>query len=115
MQSYAAALRNGTPSDVASHFAKNGELLLPGIETLRGREAIRNFLAPMAATVEVEAVTISTEVIESGSSSATQWGTYTQIAGERGKTKQTYKGRYAALWHREDGKWRLARLLMQPN
>ena len=31
------------------------------------------------------------------------------MRGEKGKPKQTYGGRYAALWHREaDGKWRLS-------
>ena len=44
-----------------------------------------------------------------------QWGTYRQTAGERGKAKQTFQGRYAAIWHLDkDGHWRLFRLMMQP-
>ncbi|MBI1763572.1 MAG: SgcJ/EcaC family oxidoreductase [Acidobacteria bacterium] len=114
MQAYARDLRSGTPAEVAAHFTKDGELLLPGTDTLHGREAIRNFLTPLAGAVEVEAVTITTDLIEASGASATQWGAYKQVAGERGKEKQTYTGRYAALWHQEDGHWRLAKLLMQP-
>ncbi len=115
MRGYAASLKDGTPEKIAAFYVKDGELLLPGMADLKGPEAIRAFLAPMVSAVEVESVAVTTDLVEVHGDSADLWGTYKQVAGEKGKPKQAYGGRYAALWHREaDGKWRLARLLMQP-
>ena len=115
MRSYAASLKDGTPEQIAAFYTKDGELLLPGLADLKGPEAIRAFLAPMASAVEVESVAVTTDLVEVHGDSADLWGTYRQVAGEKGKPKQTYGGRYAALWHHEaDGQWRLARLMMQP-
>ena len=115
MKEYAEALRVGTPEMIVAHYTIDGQLLLPGLAPLRGREAIRAFLAPLAASTEVETVEVTTETVETHGNTADQWGTYRQVAGERGKAKQTFQGRYAALWHLEkDGHWRLFRLMMQP-
>jgi uncharacterized protein (TIGR02246 family) len=115
MRGYAAALKDGPPEVIAGWYAKDGELLLPGLGELKGPEAIRAFLAPMASAVEVESVAVTTDLVEVHGDSADLWGTYHQVAGEKGKPKQTYAGRYAALWHHEvDGRWRLSRLMMQP-
>ena len=115
MKEYAEALRVGTPETVVAHYTIDGQLLLPGLAPLRGREAIRAFLAPLVASTEVESVEVNTEVVETHGNTADQWGTYRQVAGERGKAKQTFQGRYAALWYLEkDGRWRLFRLMMQP-
>ena len=115
MRGYAAALKEGTPEQIAAFYSKDGELLLPGLAELKGPEAIRAFLAPMASAVEVESVAVTTDFVEVHGDSADLWGTYRQVAGEKGKPRQTYGGRYAALWRREaDGRWRLARLMMQP-
>ncbi len=124
MRGYAAALKSGPPEAVAAWFTADGELLLPGMAPVRGREAIRAFLAPMASAVEVESVEVGTDAVEVHGASADLWGTYHQLAGEKGKPKEMHAGRFAALWHREaggsgdpggtGGQWRLARLMMQP-
>src|SRR3954454_6485402 len=109
MRGYAATLKDGTPEQIAAFYAKDGELLLPGLADLKGPEAIRAFLAPIASAVAVESVAVTTDLVQVHGDSADLWGTYRQVAGEKGKPKQTYGGRYAALWHREaDGKWRLS-------
>jgi uncharacterized protein (TIGR02246 family) len=115
MRDYAKTLRVGTPDEVAACYTADGELLLPGLDPLHGREAIRAFLAPLAAATEVESVDIESQLVEVHGKSANQWGKYRQVAGEKGKTKQQFRGRFASLWHREsDGRWRLVRLMMQP-
>lgn len=115
MRGYATALRRGPADAVIACYTEKGELLLPGMAALRGRAAIRAFLAPLAEATEIDSVDIDTELLETHGRFADQWGTYRQVAGERGKPKQQFKGRYAALWHLEaDGQWRLARLMMQP-
>ena len=115
MRDYAKTLRVGTPDEVAACYTTDGELLLPGLDSLHGREAIRSFLAPLADATEVESVDVETQLLEVHGRSASQWGIYHQVAGEKGKPKQQYRGRYSALWHREaNGRWRLLRLMMQP-
>ena len=115
MRDYAKNLRVGTSDEVAACYTADGELLLPGLDPLHGREAIRAFLAPLAAATEVESVDIESQLVEVHGKSASQWGKYHQVAGEKGKVKQQFRGRFAALWHREaDGRWRLVRLMMQP-
>lgn len=115
MRDYAKTLRAGTPNEVAACYTAEGELLLPGMEPLHGREAIRAFLAPLAAATEVESVDIESQLVEVHGKSASQWGKYHQVASEKGKAKQQFRGRFASLWHREaDGRWRLVRLMMQP-
>ena len=115
MRGYAAALKGGTPEAVAGWYMPDGELLLPGLAPVRGRGAIRAFLAPLTSAVDVESVEIGAELAEVHGESADLWGTYRQLAGEKGKPKEMHAGRYAALWHRDsDGRWRLARLMMQP-
>jgi uncharacterized protein (TIGR02246 family) len=115
MRGYAATLKEGNPEAVAGWYAKEGELLLPGLAPLRGPAAIRAFLVPLVGATEVESVAVTTDLVAVHGESADLWGTYHQVAGEKGKPKQGYDGRYAALWHHEaDGKWRLVRLMMQP-
>src|SRR5262245_48559770 len=115
MRDYAKTLRIGTAEEVAAWYTTDGELLLPGLESLHGREAIRSFLAPLAAATEVESVDVETQLLEVHGKSASQWGSYHQVAGEKGKPKQQFRGRYSALWHQEaNGRWRLLRLMMQP-
>jgi uncharacterized protein (TIGR02246 family) len=115
MKGYAEALQKGTPETVAGCYTTDGQLQLPGTAALKGREAIRAFLAPLVASFEVAAVDIDTEFIDVHDNTADHWGTYRQTAGERGKAKQTFQGRYAAIWHLgKDGHWRLFRLMMQP-
>ena len=101
MHGYATALKEGTPEQIAAFYAKDGELLLPGLAELKGPEAIRAFLAPMASAVEVESVAVTTDFVEVHGDSADLWGTYRQVAGEKGKPRQTYGGRYAALVSRD--------------
>ena len=115
MRGYAATLKEANPEAVAGWYTKEGELLLPGLAPLRGPEAIRSFLVPLVGATEVESVAVTTDLVAVHGDSADLWGTYHQVAGEKGKPKQAYDGRYAALWHHDsDGKWRLVRLMMQP-
>jgi ketosteroid isomerase-like protein len=112
---YTVTLRTGTAEAVAEWYTSEGELLLPGLAALHGRAAIRAFLAPLASATAVESVEMKSDLLEVHGSSADSWGTYRQVAGEKGKPKQTFRGRYAALWHFEsDRRWRLVRLMMQP-
>ena len=111
---YAQTLKGGTPDDVAAFFAVDGELQLPGMNALHGPAAIRDFLAPMAATIVIDACTMVSDMTSVDGTHATQFGHYEQTAGERGKDHHTYTGRFAALWQWDGGRWHIVRLMMQP-
>lgn len=115
MQEYTRLLKAGPPEALAAMFTADGELLEPGMAALRGPEAIKSFLAPVFAAVDVQSAATETEAIEVHGSAAYQWGTYSQRVAEHGKPAADYHGRYVASWHREaDGHWRLRRMLVQP-
>lgn len=111
---YAQAIVKGTAADVAAFFADEGELQLPGMDALHGPAAIRDFLAPMAANVVVDACTMTSDLTTVSGDNATQFGHYAQTAGEKGKEHKQYTGRFAALWHWDGTRWKIVRLMMQP-
>ncbi len=111
---YGEAAKTATPAEIAAFYTDDGELQLPGTQALHGPAAIRDFLAPMAATIVVDACTMESDMTSVDGTHATQFGHYNQTAGERGKEHTHYTGRYAALWRWEEGRWRIVRLMMQP-
>ncbi|HEX3526402.1 MAG TPA: SgcJ/EcaC family oxidoreductase [Thermoanaerobaculia bacterium] len=115
MQQYTTLLRTGPVDAQVALFTQDGELLEPGMAPLHGRDAIKAFLAPIAAKYEVQSAASTSDSVEVFGDAAYQWGTYTQQAGERGKPGADYTGRYVASWRREaDGHWRISRFLVQP-
>jgi uncharacterized protein (TIGR02246 family) len=115
MQQYTVLLRTGPAEATAGLFTADGELLEPGLAAIHGREAIRAFLAPVFAAVNVESASTESEAVEVYGNAAYQWGTYRQRVAEKGKAGNDYHGRYVASWKREtDGRWRLAKMLVQP-
>lgn len=115
MHSYAHALEVSPPHEIAAFYATDGELLLPGMAPVAGPAGVEAFLMPMASKIEVASATVEVEHVEVTADAAVAWGTYAQKAGERGKEKQTYTGRFGSEWHRgTDGRWRIFRLMMQP-
>lgn len=117
MQAYAAALKVSEPDSVVAFYTADGELEITGLPLMRGRPAIRGFLAPLAAAMEVDSVTITTDdVVMHADTAAEQRGAYVQIAGPHGQPRSQHSGRYEAVWRREgDGRWRLVRMTMQPD
>ena len=111
---YAETLKSGPPEAIAAFYADDGELQLPGMDALRGPAAIRAFLEPMAAVGVVDACTMQSDLTTVAGNEASQFGHYTQTAGERGKDHKQYSGRYAALWRWDGSKWHIVRLMMQP-
>ena len=114
-----ALLLQGAPADsVAAMYVPNGALVLPGREPLRGRVAIRDFLAPLAGATSVPTVEMVIDSLSANGSIAATAGTYRQIAGRRGGAPdqfREYRGRYHARWEREpDGAWRFVELVMMP-
>ena len=111
-----AALIGGAPVDsVLTAYTENGELEIPGVGALKGRKAIRDFLAPLAAAVSVSATEMQSDSIAVSGNVAQSSGRYRQVAGPKGGPPAEYRGAFHATWAREaDGQWRISRLVMQP-
>jgi uncharacterized protein (TIGR02246 family) len=115
MQQYTALLKTGPPEALAALFTADGELLEPGLAPLHGPEAIRNFLAPVFTAVDVQEAATTSDEVDFHGDAAYQWGTYRQKVAEKGKPAKEYQGRYVAAWRRgTDGRWKLAKMLVQP-
>ena len=115
MAHYTRLIQLVNSDSVAAVYTADAELLEPGMAPLRGREAIRSFLAPFDGQAVVDTVESGTDQLEVYGPVAYQWGTYHQVARLRGQAPAAFYGRYVAQWRLEgDGAWRLARLLMQP-
>lgn len=115
MDHYVELTRRVASDSVAAMYTADGELLEPRMAPLRGREAIRRFLAPFDGRTTVDTAAVRTTALDVYGAVAYQWGAYHQVARLDGGPPGTFDGRFAAEWHREaDGRWRLARLLMQP-
>lgn len=115
MDHYVALLRRVTSDSVAAMYTPDGELLEPGMAPLRGRSAIRAFLAPFDGHAVVDTALVSVEPAAVYGAIAYQWGAYHQVARLNGGPAVVFDGRFAAEWHRAgNGQWLLTRLLMQP-
>jgi len=99
----------------AAMFTADGQMLEPQMAPIVGRQAIHDFLAPLAAKYAVGTATMVAEDTQVFGSSAYQWGTYDQTSGLKGEKLARYAGRFVAEWAREaDGVWRLKRMMAQP-
>ena len=97
-------------------YTENGELEIPGVGTLKGRKAIRDFLGPLASAVSVSATEMRSDSIAVTGNVARSTGHYRQVAGPKGGPPAEYRGAFHATWAREaDGQWRISRLVMEPS
>jgi len=115
-QRYAALIRGAPVDSVLTAYTENGELEIPGVGTLKGRKAIRDFLAPLTAVVSVSATEMQSDSVAVSGNVARSSGRYRQVAGPKGGPAAEYRGAFHATWAREaDGQWRISRLVMQPS
>ena len=114
-QRYAALIRGAPVDSVLTAYTETGELEIPGVGTLKGRKAIRDFLAPLTAAVSVSATEMRSDSIAVTGNVARSTGHYRQVAGPKGGPQGEYRGAFHATWTREaDGQWRISRLVMEP-
>lgn len=114
-QHYASLLRGAPIDSVIAAYTDAGELIIPGVGTLKGRKAIHDFLAPLAAAVTVSSAEMVVDSVSITGAVAETRGHYRQVAGPAGGAAQEFRGGFDAMWARgNDGRWRIARLTMQP-
>ena len=114
-KAYAHAVQYESPHVVASFYEPDGALVLPGMEPIVGPDRVEAFLKPLAANAEVASCEMQTTSLRAGGGTAHQEGTYSQVAGEKGKPRKLYRGTFIAEWRKDRGEWRFARLEMHPS
>jgi uncharacterized protein (TIGR02246 family) len=111
---YAHAVQHEPPHVIASFYAPDGALVLPGMEPIVGPGRVEAFLKPLAANADVASCEMHTTSLRVDGDTAHQQGTYSQVAGEKGKPGKLYHGTFVADWRKDEGKWLFARLEMRP-
>lgn len=101
--SWEVAFNRGDADAVVALYVQDAQLIMPGAEPARGRDAIR------AAVVEMiksgVKVTIETEQNVGSGAVAYVYGPY-RVADAQGRVVE--RGRYVETWRKDDGAWRIA-------
>ena len=114
MHRYDDALRSSA-DDLANLFTEDGELLESGMDSLRGRAAIKGFLAPIMKQATVNSSRTDIDEIEVFGAVALLWGSYRQTVTLQGEPSMTVTGRLVVEWRRDShNAWLVRRLIVQP-
>ena len=102
---WAAAFNKGDAQAVAAMYAEDAYVLPPGSDIVKGRSAIEAFWR-QAAQQMTDAKLTTLDVLPLGRNAAREIGTVSL------KTKtqppQEVVGKYAVVWRKIDGRWKLA-------
>jgi ketosteroid isomerase-like protein len=108
---YTEALTSGDAGRAADHFTEGARLMEPGLATIRGRRTIRSAITSALDRVEVAEAEMRTREVHRHGTRAYEIGEYREeIRPEEGAPRRN-RGRYVAFWVRDDGEWRVSRLL----
>jgi ketosteroid isomerase-like protein len=110
-KAFCAAMDRSDAAAIAALYTSIAEVLPPGIEAVRGREAIRKiFQAGMDAGQKE--LTLTTVEVEAHGDTAHEVGTWT-AKGKDGTILDS--GKYVVIWKYEGGRWRLHRHIWNSN
>ena len=104
--------RRGEVDAYADLFTEDVIISLGLVDDIRGRDALRAALVGFYQRNTVQAHQLTQVELAVYGARAFERGTYLWIAGPRGQSPTTERGRYAAEWRRDaDGAWRIRRYL----
>ena len=110
-QRYSGFLRAMAGDSIAALYTPDGEMLDPD-RVIRGRAAIRGFLAPFVGAVTVDSSAMTTDAIDIQGTQASVWGSFYQRYTPTGQPSGESRGRFSALLVRQsDGRWLIRHLL----
>ena len=105
-----AAHGKGDAKALASLLTEDARLLAPGMEEVRGRQAIEAGAAQMFQALAVEGFTIESSEITVHGDSAYELATYSETLRPRAGSPSPARGRYLIVWKRDAaGKWKVHR------
>lgn len=95
---------------LASFLTEDAQLLAPGMEDVRSRQAIEAAAVQMFQSMTVEGFTIVSSELTVHGDSAYELTTYSETLRPRGGQATPAKGRYLIVWKRDaTGKWKVHR------
>ena len=114
MERYQVAARTVDPDSMASFYSATAVLFEPGIPPIRGRDAIRAFLASFPGA-KVHVATATADTIELHGGMALYWGEYHERLDFPGQPTSDQRGKFVAQWVRQPaGGWLIERLYRIP-
>ena len=102
---WAAAFNKGDASAVAAMYTEDAFVLPPGAEMVKGRAAIEAFWR-QAAQQMGDAKLTTVDVLPLGPRAAREIGTVSLKS--KGQPPQEITAKYAVVWRKVGGKWKLA-------
>ena len=100
---WAAAFNNGDSSAVAAMYTADAYVLPPGAPMVKGRADIQKFWAGAMQHGDIKLTTLDVKPL--GPDAAREIGTATITTN--GANPQDEALKYAVVWQREDGQWKL--------
>ena len=112
---FAAAVAEGGAEAWASWFDEDGAIIQPRVGEIRGRAAIRDFMAALDdPSVSLSWEPVRADIAASGELGWTT-GSYVSSSVAPDGTPQRGEGRYVSIWRRqEDGSWKVVMDLGNP-
>jgi uncharacterized protein (TIGR02246 family) len=104
-KAFSAAVARGDAAAVAALYTSTAQVLPPGGEVARGRDAIQKVFQG-AIDAGMRDVPLTTLEVEAHGDTATEVGTWAW-KGKDGATVD--HGKYLVIWKKEGGQWRLHR------
>jgi uncharacterized protein (TIGR02246 family) len=102
---WTAAFNKGDAAAVAAMYTEDAYVLPPGADMVKGRSAIEAFWRQAAQQVG-DAKLATVDVLPLGRTAAREIGTVTLKA--KSQPPQEITGKYAVVWRKVGGKWKLA-------
>ena len=102
---WTAAFNKGDAAAVAAMYTEDAYVLPPGADMVKGRSAIEAFWRQAAQQLG-EAKLTTIDVLPLGRTAAREIGTVTLKT--KSQPPQEITGKYAVVWRKVGGKWRLA-------
>jgi uncharacterized protein (TIGR02246 family) len=102
---WTAAFNKGDAGAVAAMYTEDAYVLPPGADMLKGRAAIEGFWRQAVQQLG-DAKLTTVDVLPLGRAAAREIGTVTLKT--KGQPSQEIVGKYAVLWRKVGGKWKLA-------
>ncbi len=110
-KAFTAAVARGDAAAIAALYTSTAEVLPPGGEAAKGREAIQKVFQG-GIDAGMNNLTLTTLELEVHGDTAHQVGTWA-TKGKDGATADT--GKYIVIWKNEGGKWRIHRDIWNSN
>src|SRR5512143_1054449 len=110
-KAFMAAVARGDAAAIAALYTSTAEILPPGGEAAKGREAIQKVFQG-GIDAGMKNLTLTTLEVEAHGDTAHEVGTWT-LKGADGATADA--GKYVVIWKNEGGKWKLHRDIWNSN